>query len=340
MALNFFLLIFLNVFNLFGSTLIKYNLQNVQTFTTENLQETESLLRDKGVYYCKFILKNNEIDQIIEFYNRESPIEFRAKSAMYHLKNILSKHRVEDCEFLYILGDVFNEKNLSFSSPVFGICKPKGNNKIICMPPFHEIPGFAHINFDKMKEWNEKEEKVFWRGSTSGVYDNYLESPRSKLVTRFLNYQNNFFDIGFNFFTRSIEKPSDAALKDFLDKNSGFKNTCDSYEQSNYKYLIAASGNTYPSSFKWQFGSKSIIINNESEWEEWFYPVLRPWENYVPVKWDFSDLEEIINILQADDQLSRQISINALDVYKNYLHIEAVYEYVAEILNAYSRLKS
>jgi hypothetical protein len=49
-----------------------------------------------------------------------------------------------------------------------------------------------------------------------------------------------------------------------------------------------------------------------SDWQQWYYNELRPWEHYVPVKNDLSDFEERVEWCLNNDQAAQDIAANAL----------------------------
>lgn len=79
-----------------------------------------------------------------------------------------------------------------------------------------------------------------------------------------------------------------------------------------YKYLISVDGNTAAwQRVPWIMQSGSVLLLVETEIEEWFYSDIHPWEHYVPVKADFSDLFERIEWLRNNDDEARQIAKRA-----------------------------
>jgi protein glucosyltransferase len=58
--------------------------------------------------------------------------------------------------------------------------------------------------------------------------------------------------------------------------------------------------------------SGSVPLKVETTKIEWFYPDLKPWVNYVPIKSDYSDLLEVIEWLKANDAKARDIVENAV----------------------------
>merc|ERR1711871_385556 len=65
----------------------------------------------------------------------------------------------------------------------------------------------------------------------------------------------------------------------------------------------------------------------------WFQNKLKPYEHYVPVKSDLSDLEKQINWCKQNDDKCEQIAKNALDFYNKYLSKQGTYDYFYNLLN-------
>lgn len=51
----------------------------------------------------------------------------------------------------------------------------------------------------------------------------------------------------------------------------------------------------------------------------WYFPLLQPYVDHVPVKADLSDLEEKIRWCRQNDDKCREIAKNALDFYEKYV---------------------
>jgi len=57
------------------------------------------------------------------------------------------------------------------------------------------------------------------------------------------------------------------------------------------RYLFNFRGVAASFRLKHLFLCHSLVFHVGSEWEEFFYPALRPWVHYVPVLQDLSDME-------------------------------------------------
>ena len=60
----------------------------------------------------------------------------------------------------------------------------------------------------------------------------------------------------------------------------------------------------------------------------WYFPLLKPYEDHVPVKSDLSDLEEKIRWCREHDDECRQIGENAKRFYEKYVGRDALLDYV------------
>jgi hypothetical protein len=81
-----------------------------------------------------------------------------------------------------------------------------------------------------------------------------------------------------------------------------------------YKYQIDIDGNTNAWAglfIKLCSGSPVLKVKSSYGFRQWYYDRLRPWDNFVPVEADMSDLLEKILWLQQHDESARQIGERA-----------------------------
>lgn len=83
-------------------------------------------------------------------------------------------------------------------------------------------------------------------------------------------------------------------------------------EHTRYKYLIDVEGNSYSARLKFLFYSQRVVFLQERKWKEYFHYDLKPYEHYIPVKNDLSDLVDQYNRIEKDPMLYKQITENAL----------------------------
>lgn len=93
--------------------------------------------------------------------------------------------------------------------------------------------------------------------------------------------------------------PSDCALsKDYISIDE---------QVGRYRYIINANGQGHSRRFKLEMFSGRVIFLIERRYEEWFYPQLKPWVHYVPVKQDLSDLVDNIEIIKSSPDIEELI---------------------------------
>ena len=88
----------------------------------------------------------------------------------------------------------------------------------------------------------------------------------------------------------------------------------DKQSQLKYKYLIAIEGNAESTSLKWQLCSNSVVLMQKPVIEGWLMEgLLVPYYHYVPLKGDFSDLDEIVAWCNSNESKCLEIIKNAND---------------------------
>ncbi|KAJ6535750.1 glycosyl transferase family 90-domain-containing protein, partial [Mycena capillaripes] len=155
--------------------------------------------------------------------------------------------------------------------------------------------------------WVDKTEKLYWRGMTSGgwVYgDNYYAFPRFRLI-----------DIG-----RKNKKLMDVRLSGFHDGLCG-ENCNENKIKAEYdiatvsspreevykfKYLFDVDGNSFSGRYLGLLRSGSLVFKS-TVFGEYFNDWLRPFEHYIPVLPDLSDLIEKLEWAIAHDEEAHAI---------------------------------
>lgn len=109
-------------------------------------------------------------------------------------------------------------------------------------------------------------------------------------------------------------------------------------EQCKYKYLFNLRGVAASFRYKHLFLCKSVVLNVNSDWTEFFYNKIKPWIHYVPIAENFKDAEEIISFLQENDKIANKIALNGFNFIWKHLTLEAVECYWKNLLLKYSQL--
>lgn len=148
--------------------------------------------------------------------------------------------------------------------------------------------------------WDDRKPIAFWRGGSSGcdrptvrmrVVDSLKDSPYADVK-----------------FTRGGWPENDAIIASSL-----FTEQADLARHCEYKYILIVDGNCIASAHQWVFGSGSVpIMVTHPENEYWFKRYLVPMVNYVPIKYDLSDLHDKIQWLATHDEEAKKIADAAM----------------------------
>jgi hypothetical protein len=189
-------------------------------------------------------------------------------------------------------------------------------SRVIYMPQDDNI--FQHgltVFFERFQiPWDEKRPVVFWRGSCSADFKNG-EFLRRDVVAALQNHPACDVKLVKNWHEgKEIPETFFADPKPipyFLQ----------------HKYLLILDGNGLSSNHTWPFasGSVPVIVSN---CRFWFESHLVPYKNYVPVRYDLSNLVEVIDWLVEHDAEAKAIAEGALELARMIFTPEFQHDYL------------
>lgn len=168
--------------------------------------------------------------------------------------------------------------------------------------------------------WEDRLPLAFWRGGASG-----LERPalRVRVAQELDGYPHADVRI-----TPWGNWESEHAIPPHL-----LAPRCDLATHFRYKYIFILDGNCIASNHQWAFGSGAVpIMITHPENRYWFQSYLKPKVNYVPVKYDLSDLKETLTWLRENDAQARAIAEAALALSKEIFSPEFQRAYIDRAL--------
>ena len=99
-----------------------------------------------------------------------------------------------------------------------------------------------------------------------------------------------------------------------------------------YASLIDVRGRGYSGRLKFLMFANRPVFIAERRFHEYYFPYLRPWEHFIPVKADLSDLLTQIAIINADPERARQLGHNAAHFAQSYLTLDYAMIYLRDLL--------
>ena len=163
-----------------------------------------------------------------------------------------------------------------------------------------------------LPSWESRSSVAFWRGMCSG---GGMESVRCRAVGKLIDHQLCDVKLSRQF----------SAGKNIPDNYFGERVPPETF--LNYKIFFIIDGNCIASNHMWGFatGCVPFILSNGICW---FSEFVKPWEHYIPVEYDLSDLIEKIEWVRTHDDEARQIAERALQFSKEYFSSEFQKKYI------------
>jgi Glycosyl transferase family 90 len=193
--------------------------------------------------------------------------------------------------------------------------------------------------FDEKYPWESKENKIIWRGALSEAeWRDALISVRwrvNKMVTDYNLQGSTIYNVGLTGIPRWLT----TRVKFNITEVGGFLPSISPMTSfMNYKAILDMDGNSWSSRFGTLLCYNSVVVKVEPKYFEYFFPELKPWKHYIPVKNDLSDFDKNIRwalsptnekavrdiIESANDWCSRrflpdELARDQLDIWETYV---------------------
>ena len=118
------------------------------------------------------------------------------------------------------------------------------------------------------------------------------------------------------------------------------KNFVEIYKQSSYKYLLYVEGHCAACRYGFMMQLGSVILKVDSLCvadSMWYFPLLKPYYDHVPVKADLSDLKEQIEWCRNNDEECRKIAARAKEMYTRFVSRDGILDYMQAVFVEISR---
>lgn len=204
---------------------------------------------------------------------------------------------------------------------------------------------FTEANFRKFERgWDENRvATAFFRGTATGGGTTVHNNQRLRVAAYSHEWKNDpekggeepFLDgaiVGWNLRDKKLAANPMTFLRQTEFKfTAGKHHFTPIYEQSKYKYLVYVDGHCAACRYGFMMRLGSVILKvapRQVADTMWYFPLLKPYVDHVPVKADLSDLEEKIRWCRQNDDKCREIGINAMKFFDKYVSRSALLDYV------------
>jgi len=103
-------------------------------------------------------------------------------------------------------------------------------------------------------------------------------------------------------------------------------------EQCQFKYIIHIDGHVCAFRLSQELSMNSVILLVQSKYKIWYSDLLKPFEHYVPIKEDLSDLFDKIQWCKANDLKCKEIAKNAVMFFNTFLCKNGVLDFLQNTL--------
>jgi hypothetical protein len=262
-------------------------------------------------------------------------IQFIAVRLMLLLPLIVAFHKSSN----FVAGSIFINLDDAAEADGIAFCSNRDRQILIPDTDFLESKGYIKTrnHFDANPVgWEQRRSVAFWRGNTTGIRSGHSlrDIPRIQLCEICSDPMvSHLFDVGLSGLAQ-IPKAEHNSLK-----TSGLMRAYAPILSSNqYKYQIDIDGNSNAWAGLFQkLLSKSAVLKVASPhgFRQWYYDRLIPWEHFVPVESDMTDLVEKTQWLIANDHKAMLIGQRGAELASNLPYDLEIGEALQRIRNAF-----
>jgi hypothetical protein len=126
----------------------------------------------------------------------------------------------------------------------------------------------------------------------------------------------------------------------FFSENVSKKNVeCSIYWVNNkdlvkFKYILDIDGMAATwDATAWKLNSGSVLFKTDSCWKQWFYEEFEPWKNYIPIRDDFSDIDEKFEWCENNSEECQKIIENNLNLFQKVYRYQNVLNYTLKVID-------
>lgn len=161
-------------------------------------------------------------------------------------------------------------------------------------------------------EWRTKKDKCVFRGSSTGLGTCAATNPRLKLVHLYKNHP--LFNVGITNNNTKVRKLKDSCFLQ-VPKQVALAEPLSLLEQSTYKYVLHLPGHSQAYRLVIELAMNVVVLLVECKYRIWIEHYMVPWEHYVPVKGDLSDLVAQVQWCTNHPDECQTIAKNARKLY-------------------------
>jgi hypothetical protein len=182
--------------------------------------------------------------------------------------------------------------------------------------------------------FRQKEDRMIWRGVTTGVFKAWPGvAHSSRFFVASLRPTHPGIDIAYSAICQIDDGTTDVPLEII---RAGLRPPLSLAEQLRAKFLVSLEGNDVASGLKWMLYSNSAVVMPPPTCESWACEGdLVPYEHYIPLKPDLSDVDEVFDWCLSNPDRAEEIAANGRRFIEGFMDPAGEAELCREIVSAY-----
>jgi hypothetical protein len=183
--------------------------------------------------------------------------------------------------------------------------------------------------------FRDKADTLVWRGGTTGVFKRWTAQTvySSRFYISTLGALQAGLDIGYSEIVQLDDTNTDIPLETV---RARLRPPLDLRQQLQSKFLLSLEGNDVATGLKWMLYSNSAVVMPEPTCESWACEgELNPFEHYIPVKHDLSDIEEVYDWCLGHPDACEAIALNGKRYIEAFLEEARETEILHEVISGY-----
>ncbi len=334
----------------------------------ENLQGERSNLLPQDEW-----TGNNCVISLEDWKDSGNPIEYVKEYYEMIMKTIQHYKNVPDCDILinrkdfqyldsdrlrYAYRHLFPENVKIPDCPsrfwIIGSGSSTHHNKDVPLPNPNEWTDL-HSPIQKI-DWKEKEDKIIFRGTSTGCGLTEETNPRLRLSQiAYLSQNPSIYNIGLSKFIKRVKVNN--FIANYIDTKKYqhlIKDFVLPQDQMKSKYMLNIEGNAAAYRYPGLFRMNSVVIQVESNYYLWFEPLLQDEKNYLLLKKEVyhkegdsidESTEKVLSFFEEKmkkDTKMKKIAEAGQTFYQKHLQEENIFQYYFSFMkkiNSYYKIK-
>ena len=184
--------------------------------------------------------------------------------------------------------------------------------------------------FFQKKPWKQRMNKMVFRGRSTGLGVTAYTNPRLRLA----EFKNDFFDVGITAHNlRPRINPETLRIHTIHPDDHPPLVSDLSYEkQCEYRYIIHVPGHSAAFRLASDLYSEAVVFIVDSPYRLWIQSFLIPYQHYIPIASDLSNLEDQVQYCLENEDRMLQIIKNTKELCQEHLSVTGILRYLASTI--------